>query len=317
MKIVILDMLNNIISEKQWSVFDVFYEVVKYDNTTPDEVVERIKDADGIIVNKVSIGKKEIDCAKNLKYIGVVATGYDIVDVAYANEKNITVTNVPSYGTDTVAEFTFAMMFALSRKIELHNKSVKDGNWKKANTFSYNLTPQFDLNGKTLGIIGYGKIGRRVSEIAKAFKMNVLVLDRRKNYRIEDNISFVSLDELLSNSDFVSLHCNLTEENFHMVNKEFLDKMKSSSYLINVSRGDLVNENDLAYGLNNDIIAGAGVDAVSEEPIQDNNPLLKAKNIIITPHMAWLAKEAVDRILNIAVDNLKKYNQGIEQNRII
>lgn len=310
MKLVVLDMLNNIVPKEQWKVFDVFENIIKYNNTEKEEIIDRIKDADGIIVNKVNIGKEEIDQAKNLKYIGVVATGYDIVDIKYAKEKGITVTNVPSYGTNTVAEFTFGMMLALSRRIELHSESVKKGKWSKTDSFSYNLTPQFELNGKTIGIIGYGRIGKKVAEIAKVFNMKVLVLDRKNNYRFSDNISFVSLDELLRNSDFVTLHCNLTNDNFQMVNKQFLDKMKSSGFLINVSRGDLVNEVDLANALNNNIIKGAAIDATSKEPIEDENPLLNAKNIIITPHMAWLTKEAIGRILETAAKNYKNFLEG-------
>lgn len=317
MKIVILDMLNHIITEKQWSVFDVFENVIKYDNTSRDETIDRIKDADAIITNKVVLGKSELDAAKNLKYIGVVATGYNVVDVQYAKEKGIAVTNVPSYGTDTVAEFTFGMMLSLARRYELHYQAVKEGMWQEKNSFCFNLTPQFDLNGKTLGIIGFGKIGQRVSEIAKAFRMNVLVLDRKGNYRIEDGVEFVSLEKLLKESDFVSLHCNLTEDNYQMVNEIFLKQMKPTAYLLNMSRGGLVNESDLANALNNDWIAGAGVDTVSVEPIEENNPLLNAKNIIITPHMAWLAKEALERILDTAVDNLQKFQDGVLQNTIV
>ena len=317
MKLVILDMLNHIITEKQWSVFDVFDDVIKYDNTKPEETIDRIKNANAIITNKVILGKNELDAAKNLKYIGVVATGYNVVDVEYAKEKGIAVSNVPSYGTDTVAEFTFGIMLTLARRYELHYQAVKDGIWKEKNSFCFNLTPQFDLNGKTLGIIGFGKIGKRVSEIAKAFKMNILVLDRNNDPRLENGIEFVSLDNLLEKSDFISLHCNLNEDNYQMVNKTFLEKMKPTAYLLNMSRGGLVNEADLAHALNNNEIAGAGIDTVSIEPIEENNPLLNAKNIIITPHMAWLAKEAIDRILKTAVDNLKKFQDGISQNRIV
>lgn len=317
MKIVILDMLNNIISKEQWKAFDVFDEVIKYNNTNPDETADRIKNADAIITNKVILSKNELNFAKNLKYIGVVATGYNIVDIEYAQKNGIAVTNVPSYGTDTVAEYTFGMMLTLVRRYELHYNAIKDGIWEKEKSFCFNLTPQYDLNGKTLGIIGFGKIGKRVAEIGRVFKMKIMVLDRTKNYRIENGIHFVSIDTLLKKSDFVTLHCDLNETNFHMVDINFLEKMKPSAFLLNISRGNLINEVDLSYALNNDLIAGAGVDSVSIEPIENDNPLLNAKNIIITPHMAWLSEEAIYRILNTAVDNLIKFQEGVKQNRVV
>lgn len=317
MKVVILDMINSIIPIEEWKVFDIFESVVKYDNTSPNEVIDRIKYADAVITNKVVLSKNELKFAERLQYIGVVATGYNVVDIDYAKSKEIVVTNVPSYGTDTVAEYTFGMMLTLIRRYELHFSAIRNGVWKEKNNFSFNLTPQYDLNGKTLGIIGFGKIGNRIAEIAKVFKMEIMVFDRTKNYRVENGINFVSMDSLLEKSDFVTLHCNLNENNYRMVDIKFLKKMKPSAFLLNMSRGDLINEIDLSYALNNDIIAGAGIDSVSVEPIESNNPLLDSKNIIITPHMAWLSKEAIDRILNSAVDNLIKFQKGIKQNRVV
>lgn len=310
MKVVILDMINSIIPIEEWKVFDIFESVVKYDNTSPNEVIDRIKYADAVITNKVVLSKNELKFAEKLQYIGVVATGYNVVDIDYARSKGIVVTNVPSYGTDTVAEYTFGMMLTLIRRYELHFEAIRNGVWQEKNSFSFKLTPQYDLNGKTLGIIGFGKIGQRVAEIAKVFKMNILVLERNKKYRCHEGINFVSLEYLLNNSDFVTLHCSLNDQNNKMVNADFLKQMKRSAFLLNVSRGGLVDEGDLAHALNNDLIAGAGIDSVRVEPINDDNPLLYTKNIIITPHMAWLSQEAIKRILNTAVTNLKKFKTG-------
>lgn len=316
MKLVILDMLPSVVSQDLWDKFDFIENIDKYDDTLPQERKERIKDADYLIVNKVVIGKEEIDAASNLKYIGVVSTGYNVIDTDYAREKGITVTNVPGYGTDTVAEYTIGLMLAGAKRFEYHSQSVKAGDWSKKNIFSYSLTPQYDVTGKNLGIIGYGRIGQRVGEIAKAFKMTIYALERDGNYRVEDGVHHVGLDEILEKSDFISLNCNLTHENEKMVNSDFIGKMKDGAYLVNTARGGLVDEEALAQALNSGKLSGAAVDVVSVEPILPDNPLLKADNIIITPHMAWLSQTSVQNIMDTASENLKKFIQGIIQNKV-
>lgn len=317
MKLVVLDMLTDIVSEDYWDKFNRFGNVIKYDNTSVEELEDRIRDVDAIITNKIQLGKNEIDMAKNLKYIGVVATGYDIIDIDYAKDRSIAVTNVPSYGTDTVAEFTMGLILSLAHRFEFHSDKVKEGMWEEKKNFSFKLTPQIELAGKSIGIIGYGKIGKRLAEIAKAFKMKTYVLDRKGRYRIEDDVEFTSLDNLLEKSDIVTLHSKLTEENRGMANLDFFKKMKESAFFINVSRGGLVNEQDLAFALDNNYIYGAAIDTSVKEPIESNNPLLGCKDLIITPHMAWLTNEAIERIIDISVKNLEGFINNKNINRVI
>lgn len=317
MKIVVLDQMKKLMGPDNWELFESLGEVVYYDSTNPNETVDRVKDADAIIVNKVDITKEVMDASPNLKYIGLLSTGYNVVDVDYAKEKGIAVTNIPAYGTDTVAEFTIGMLLALSHRFEFHSESVKKGEWKEDGNFCYNLTPQIELAGKTLGIIGLGKIGMRVAELALAFKMNVLAYTKYSESYSTDNIKFVSLDELLRESDFVSMHCPATPETNEMANADFFSKMKKGSLFLNMSRGQLMVEEDLAEALNSGHLGGAAIDALTVEPIEDDNPLLKAKNIIITPHMAWTTKEAIARIMFTSVDNLKSFMDGETMNRVV
>lgn len=318
MKIVILGTLKEVIDEESWNVFDRFPNVYKYDNFTQEEVLGLIEDADAVINNSIRyIRRYEMENAKNLKYIGVLGTGYDKIDIEAAKDNNIVVTNSPNYGTDTVAEYTIGMMFALTKRYEYHSKIVKEGRWRD-NLYHYsNGKPKMEIHDKNLGIIGYGSIGSRVGEIAKAFRMNIYALDRHGNYRVENGVNFVSMDELLEKSDFITIHANLTEDNEKMIDKEFFQKMKPTAYFLNMARGKLVDEKALLDALNNGEIAGAGIDTVSKEPIRKDNPLLKGKNIIITPHMAWISKEAIDRILNTVADNLEAFIKGEDKNRIV
>lgn len=318
MKIVILGTSRDMLDESEWDIFNIYPEVEKYSSSYQDETLEKIIDADVVIFNnRAKLRRYEIENAKKLKYIGVFGTGYDKIDIEAAKENNIAVTNVPDYGTDTVAEFTIGMMLTVTKHFEHHSKVAKSGNWRDDVFILSNDKLPLDIHGKNLGIIGYGRIGKRVGELAKAFNMNIYVLDRKGNYREENGVHFVSLDELLEKSDYVTLHPNLTSENEKMVDREFLKKMKSTAYLLNMARGELIDEETLRDALNSGEIAGAGVDTVSIEPIQMDNPLLEAKNIIITPHIAWLSKESVDRILQTTLENLQAFLKGEKVNRIV
>ena len=266
--------------------------------------------ADVLLTNKFEVDKEFLEQTKNLKFIGEMATGYNNIDIKACSEKGIVVSNCPGYGTDIVAQYTFAMILALVHKVEEHSQSVLRGEWDNKG-FSYYLNKPFLLKGKTLGIIGYGSIGQRVKEIAETFGMKALACDIvvRELYQ-------VSLEEVLMMSDIISLHANLTEENHGMINRETISKMKHGVFLINVARGSLINEEDLKEALNSGKIAGAAVDTVTEEPITRDNPLLQAKNIIITPHIAWVAKEARQEIMDITYENIKAFKKGRPQNRI-
>lgn len=245
-----------------------------------------------------------------MKYIGVLATGFNVVDVDAAKEFGITVTNVPDYGTMAVAQFTFALLLELCHHVWEHNLAVRSGEWSRSADFCFYKYPLIGLEGKTLGIIGFGRIGRAVANIARAFGMNVLAYGRNKNTIAESGIRFAEFDELLAESDVITLHCPLTESTRGMINKNTISRMKDGAMLINTARGPIINEADLAEALNNGKLAGAAVDVVSREPIREDNPLLRAKNCIITPHIAWAPKETRERLMKIAVENLRSFLDG-------
>lgn len=319
MKIVVLDgyVLNP--GDISFGGFEEIGELTVYDRSEPEVVVERIGDAEIIMTNKTVIDKEVISSCPNLKYIGVNATGYNVVDVKAASKAGIVVTNVPEYGTDAVAQFTFALILELCNKVGMHSRSVADGDWTRIKDFSYNLAPLIDVKGKTLGIIGYGSIGSRVAELALAFGMNVIVNSRTKKELIncpysDRTISFSDRDTVFRNADIISLHCPLFDTTENMINKESISLMKDGAMLINTARGGLVVEQDLADALNSGKLAGAALDVVSTEPMAKDNPLLNAQNVIITPHIAWASKEARTRLVGIAVDNLKAFLNGTPQN---
>lgn len=313
MKIVILDGFALNPGDLSWECFEKYGEVHYYDRTSDDEVVSRINDAEIIFTNKTNISANVVDKCKNLKYVGVLATGYNVVDVDACKKKGIIVTNIPSYGTKAVAQFTFALILELYNQIGLHNQSVQQGEWEKSKDFCYFLKPSIELQNKTLGIVGYGKIGQEVAKIAKAFDLKVIVYNRSQKI---DNTNYCDLNKLLENSDIISLNCPLTSENKHMINKKSIKLMKKSAILINTARGGLVNEIDLAKALNDGEIAGAGVDVLENEPPVNGSPLINAKNCIITPHIAWSAKESRTRLLAIAEDNLKCFLENKPKNTI-
>ena len=309
MKIVILDGYTLNPGDLSWQGLEKHGQLKVYDRTSynkedKDLIIERGKDADVIFTNKTPLTREILNSMPNLKYIGILATGYDVVDVEAARDKGIIVTNIPSYGTTAVAQMTLALILELTNHVGQHSAAVFNGEWESNPDWCFWKYPMMELAGKTLGIIGYGRIGQEVGKIAKAFNMEVLAYGRTID------------DKVYKESDFISLHCPLTEDNKEMINKETLSKMKKSAFLINTSRGGLVNEEDLASALNNRTIAGAGLDVVSKEPISPDNPLLKAKNCIITPHISWAPIESRKRLLDMAIDNLDSFLKGNPINEI-
>ncbi len=311
MKIVVLDGYTLNPGDLDWNALAALGDVAVYDRTEASSIVERIGDAELILTNKTPISAETMQACKNLRYIGVLATGYNIVDTAAARAAGIVVTNIPTYGTDSVAQFTFALLLEICHHVGHHAQTVRDGEWTKSPDFCYWHYPLIELAGKTMGIIGFGRIGRRTGEIARAFGMNVLAYDEYPNTVSEkEGISCTTLDRLLAESDVISLHCPLTDRNKGMINTDTIAKMKDGAILINTSRGPLVDETALAAALNSGKLAAAAVDVVSTEPIRPDNPLLKARNILITPHIAWAPKEARSRLLNIAVENIRAFIDG-------
>lgn len=292
--------------------FNTLGEVFKYDNLLGDELLEAVKDADAILCNKTIINKKLIDAAKKLKYVGLFATGYNNVDTEYARQNGITVCNAGSYSTNAVAQQTFAYILAHFSAVDKYSTLVKNGGWIASPTFSMLCCPTDELCGKTLGIIGYGSIGKKVSEIARAFDMKVLVYTR--TVKNDKTVEFVSFDELLRNSDIVSLHCPLTSENAKMFNSDAFSKMKNTALFINTARGGLVDEDALYNALKNGVISAAALDVLTVEPMSENCILNDAPNIIITPHTAWAPVSTRKRLLDIVFDNLLSFKNGNPKN---
>ena len=319
MNIVILDghALNP--GDLSYDVFKEFGLLAYYDRTPPELVVERIKDAEIVFLNKVAITKEILAQCPKLKYIGVFATGYNVIDTAAAREAGVTVTNIPAYSTMAVAQATFALLLELTNGVHEHNQSVQSGGWIKSPDFCYWTHPLTELLGKTFGIIGFGSIGQAVAKIAFALGMKVVAYSRTAK-KIEDfskenfTVESVSLDELLKKSDVVSLHCPLTNDNKGMINQEALAKMKDGAILLNTARGPLVDEAAVRAALESKKLFGYGADVLSQEPMSAACPLLGAPNCVITPHVAWAAKETRVRLLDIAVDNLRKFLAGTPVN---
>jgi glycerate dehydrogenase len=316
MKIVVLDGYTLNPGDLSWEVLDKLGELTVYDRTSYDRskedlVVERAKDAEIVFLNKTVLSKEAMSKMSNLKYVGVLATGYNIVDVVAAKEKGVVVTNIPTYGTDSVAQMAIALMLEICHHAGAHSESVKSGEWENNLDWCYWNYPLIELEGKTMGVIGYGRIGQRTGRIAQALGMKVLAFDSYQNRALESQtMQYVQLDELFAESDVIVLHCPLFESTKGIINKYTIAKMKDGVMIINNSRGPLVVEEDLAEALNNGKVMGAAVDVVSTEPIKVDNPLLKAKNCIITPHISWAPKESRKRLMDIAVDNLEKFLMG-------
>jgi len=316
MKIVILDGYTLNPGDISWIGFETLGDFTTYDRTHPDKIIERSEDADIILTNKTIINRNTIKQLSKLKYIGVLATGYNIVDVEAANERNIIVTNIPSYGTSSVAQMVFALLLELTQNVGHHSNSVRRGDWSKSEDWCYWERPMIELDGLTMGIIGFGRIGKSTADIARAFGMKVIANDTGTIKSKSDSVKMVDQDTIFSDSDVLSLHCPLTSANKHFVNSAKINLMKKSAFLINTSRGLLINEEHLAHALNSERIAGAGLDVLSKEPPDVTNPLLSAINCIITPHIAWATKAARQRLMNIAVSNLKSYLNGKKVNVI-
>lgn len=314
MKIVVLDGYALNPGDLSWEGAKKLGDCEIYERTPADKVLERLEGAQAVLTNKVVLNREIIQALPDLKYIGVTATGYNIVDIDAAKEHGITVTNIPIYGTMSVAQMTFALILNLTQHVMEHHSAVQDGKWLTAKDWCFWDFPLIELQGLTLGLIGFGRIGSAVTNIALAMGMNVVFYDIFKNQQVPEGVKYVELDEVFKQSDFVSLHCPLTKENHQLINADKLNLMKNSAFLINTSRGPLVDEQALADALNQGKIAGAGLDVLAVEPPDSNNPLLSAKNCYVTPHIAWATKSARNRLLTTAVNNLKAYINGNPEN---
>ena len=311
MKIVILDSYTENPGDLSWDGIARLGELTGYDRTAAEDVIRRIGDAEVVFTNKAPITREVIDACPSIRFISVLATGYNCVDYVYAKEKGIPVTNIPAYGTDSVGQFAIALLLEICHHIGHHSDTVHAGKWTNSPDFCYWDYPLIELAGKTMGIIGFGRIGQVVGRVAKALGMRVLAFSRSESESgkaIAD--AYEDLDTLLQESDVVSLHCPLFPETEGIINRDTIAKMKDGAILINNSRGQLVVEQDLADALNSGKLAAAGLDVVSVEPIRADNPLLSAKNCIITPHISWAAKEARERIMQMAEKNLQAYLDG-------
>jgi glycerate dehydrogenase len=311
MKIVVLDGRTLSADGNSWEALAKLGEVEVHDRSSADEVLARSRPASVLVTNKAPVPAAVIEQAPALRFIAVSATGYDCVDVAAARRRGIPVSHVPEYGTDSVAQFTFALLLELCHQVGLHDQAVRAGEWSRSAEFCFWKTPQTELAGKTLGVVGLGRIGRRVGELAHAFGMSVLAHGRRgASPPAYQPFTWVGLDELFARADVISLHCPLTPETAGLVNRDRLRLVKPTAFLINASRGGLVVEEDLAAALNEGRLAGAAVDVVSREPIRPDNPLLAARNCLITPHIAWTTREARRRLLDATVANVASFLAG-------
>lgn len=310
MKIIVLDGYGLNPGDLSWSGMEALGELMVYDRTSPSELLERSAGAEVLITNKTLITADDMSALPQLKYIGVLATGYNVVDIDAAKARGIVVTNIPAYSTSSVAQMVFAHLLNITQRVGYYADENKQGRWTNSVDFCYWDTPLMELDGKKMGIVGFGNIGQATARIAQAFGMEVCVVTSKEQSALPVGMKKIELDELFASCDVVSLHCPLTPTTKEMVNADRLKLMKPQAILINTGRGPLVNEQDLADALNEGRIAGAGLDVLSVEPSQKDNPLLGARNCFITPHIAWATKEARTRLMNIAVENLKAYQEG-------
>ncbi len=315
MKIVVLDGKSLAANDLNYDAFKEFGEVTVYEGTDPKDTAKRIGDAEVILTNKVVINREIFSACKSLKLILVMATGYNIIDLDAANEFGVTVTNIPAYSTNAVAQYVFACILSYCNRIYEHNESIKRGDWIRSDSFSYHIAPLYEISGKTLGVVGFGAIGKAVCKIAKAFNMNVLVYSRTIYPQFEDEkLKFVDLYTLLENSDFISLHCPLTPKTEKLIGEAEFNMMKPNAMLINSSRGPVVDEAALANALKEGKIAAAALDVLCQEPMSADCPLIDAPNLSITPHIAWAPLETRQRLIDIAIGNLKSFLDGEPQN---
>jgi glycerate dehydrogenase len=310
MNIVVLDGYALNPGDLSWEALESQGVLTVYDRSSAEETAGRIGGADIVLTNKTVLSAGVFDQCPSLKYVGVLATGYNVVDIDAARERNITVTNIPGYSTASVAEAVFALLLDICFRASEHSKAVHDGRWISSKDFSFRDHPLIELDGKTFGIIGLGTIGKAAARIAKAFGMNVIAYSRTQTEEGKAVASYVSLDEVLARSDVLSLHCPANPETVGIINKNTIAKMKDGAILINTSRGTLVAEEDLAAALDSGKLYAAGLDVISEEPMKAGNPLLGAKNCVITPHLAWATLESRKRCVEIAAANLKSYLGG-------
>lgn len=317
MKVVVLDGYAANPGDLSWEGFRDFGELTVYDRTLPQEAAKRIGDAEIVLTNKVAFDEDLFSKCPNLKYIGIMATGYNIIDIDAAARRGVTVCNVPGYSTDSVAQEVFAFMLNFSNSVAKHSDSVHAGEWQNSRDFSYQVAPVFELAGKTLGVVGYGAIGRRSAEIGRAFGMRVLAYSRHLSQAdCPDGVVCADLDTLFAKSDFITLHCPLNDESRGMIGTKNINKMKDGVYIINTARGGLVNEAELAAALQSKKVAGAGVDVALHEPINGDSPLLSAPNCVITPHIAWATYEARVRLMKVLYDNMSAFVAGKPINKV-
>lgn len=315
MKIVVLDGYTLNPGDLSWDGLERCGELTVHERTAPAQVMDRLAGAEIVFTNKTPLTEAHFAANPQIRFVGVLATGYNVVDIAAAKARQIPVCNIPTYGTMAVAQFATALMLELCHRVGRHAESVKAGDWSRGSDFCYWLNPLIELDGKTLGIVGFGRIGQAFGKIAQAFGMKILAVDEYPNKALEsDTLRYVTLDELYANADVISLHCPLFENNRGMINQAAIAKMKPGVLILNTSRGPLINEADLVEGLKSGRVAGAAVDVLSSEPPQADNPLLSAPNCLVTPHIAWATKEARSRLMNIAVENLNAFLRGKAQN---
>jgi len=311
MNIIVLDGHTLNPGDNPWTPIERLGDLTVYDRTPPDLIVERTREADIILTNKCPLNAETLAQLPKLKFISVLATGYNIIDTAYTKEHGIPVSNVPVYSTDAVAEFVFSLILDFYKRPAFHSELAKEGAWESSPDFCFWENPHFrELAGKTLGIIGFGRIGQRVGELGAAFRMNILGHSRSRSAETPYPFEWASVDEILERSDIISLHCPLTPETHGMISEASIGKMKPTAFLVNTARGSLVDEQALTEALNSDRIAGAACDVVSAEPILPGNPLLRAKILTLTPHIAWAASEARERLMNITAENIRYFQAG-------
>lgn len=316
MKITILDGYGMNPGDMSWAPLEELGELTVYDRTAPEQVLERAASSEALLTNKTVLTAETLRALPQLRYVGVLATGYNVVDINAARELGIVVTNIPAYSTDSVVQMVFAHLLTITNRVEHYTDENRRGSWSTNPDFCYWDTPLHELAGKTFGIVGLGNIGMAVSRVARAFGMKVKAYTSKRIEELPDGVSKADLDELFATSDVVSLHCPLTESTRHLVNADRLAQMKPSAILINTGRGPLVDEKALAEALDSGRIHAAGLDVLSSEPPAADNPLLTARNCFITPHLGWATKEARERLLHIAADNLRGFIAGDIRNNV-
>ena len=314
MKIVVLDGFTANPGDLSWQALEALGELTVYDRTKPEETIARVAEAAVVLTNKVILGRAEISQLSHLRYIGVLATGYNVVDLQAASERGVVVTNVPAYSSESVAQMVFAHLLTITNSTEHYAQQNRQGRWSENPDFCYWDTPLTELAGKTFGIVGLGNIGRRVAQIALAFGMQVKAITSKPADSLPAGIQKADLDELLSTSDVLSLHCPLTESNHHLINNKTLSQMKPSAILINTGRGPLVDDEAVTTALEQGTIGAYCADVLTTEPPKADNPLLQQPKAFITPHIAWATKEARSRLLQVAIDNVRSFLNGHPQN---